>query len=45
MAEIRSKSPIVMLALIGVVTFNINRITIYSKLSILIINDTKHLNI
>ncbi len=45
MAGIRFKSPIVMLALTRVAAFNINRITIHSKLSIPIINDAKCLDI
>src|SRR6266540_5711620 len=40
-----SKSPIAMLVLTGVAAFNINSITIHSGLSILIVNDTKRLDI
>ncbi len=39
------KSPIAVLALIGVAAFNIDRIMIYSGLLILIVNDTKRLDI
>ena len=39
MAEIGSKSPVIMLASTGIAAFNINRITIHSALSISIIAD------
>ena len=45
MAGIRSKLLVVVLAPMGVAAFNINGITIHSKLSIPIINNAKHLDI
>ncbi|GES96641.1 ATP-dependent DNA helicase Pif1-like [Rhizophagus clarus] len=45
MVGTRSKSPIIVLAPTEVAAFNINRVTIHSRLSIPIINDSKCLNI
>ena len=43
--EAESELFIIMLTSTGVVAFNINRITVYSRLSIPIINDSKHIDI
>ena len=43
--EAKSESLIIMLTSTGVVAFNINRITVYSRLSIPIINDSKYIDI